>query len=89
MKKMTFTEYRELKAKKDNRKRKIKEFLQLFFIVLGFMAFMVIAGTAGASDLDNITYEQTKAQLTIGLIVLVLSVLTVKKLGKRKEEDYE
>lgn len=68
---------------------KLKEFLQLFFIVLGFMAFMIIAGTGGASDLNNITYEQTKVQLTIGLIVFVLSVLIVKKLGKRKEEDYE
>ena len=89
MKKISFAEYRKLKEKKENRKRKLKEFMQLFFIMIGFMAFMVIVGTAGASDLDNITYEQTKAQLTIGLIVLVLSVILAKKLGKRKEEDYE
>lgn len=82
MERMTFTEYRELKTKKDNRKRKLKEFMQLFFIMIGFMAFMVIVGTAGASDLGNITYVQVKTQLTVALITFVASILVVKKLGK-------
>lgn len=69
--------------------KKFREFLQLFFIVLGSMAFLLIAGTAGASDLNNITYEEVKARMIVALSVFILSVLIVKKLGKRKEEDYE
>ena len=87
MRKMTFVEFRELKAKKVNRKGKLKEFLQLFFSFSAIAGFMIIAGTGGASDLDNISYLQVKIQLTIGLIVFVLSVILAKKLGKRKEEE--
>ncbi len=80
--KMTFTEYRELKAKKENRKKKIKEFLQLFFGFLAVAGFFTIVGTAGKSDLNAITYEQVKIRLTIGLAVLVIPALIAKKLGK-------
>ena len=83
MKRMTFTEYRELKAKKENRKRKLKEFMQLFFIMIGFMAFMVIVGTAGASDLNNITYVQVKIQLSVALTAFIASSLIAKKLGSK------
>ena len=83
MERMTFTEYRELKAKKENRKRKLKEFMQLFFIMIGFMAFMVIVGTAGASDLNNITYVQVKIQLSVALTAFIASSLIAKKLGSK------
>lgn len=83
MKKISFAEYRELKTKKDNRKRKLKEFMQLFFIMIGFMAFMVIVGTAGASDLNNITYVQVKVQLIVALIAFIASSLIAKKLGSK------
>ena len=82
MKRMTFTEYRELKAKKENRKKKIKEFLQLFFGFLAVAGFFIIVGTGGKSDLDLITYEQVKIRLTVGLAVLVVPALIAKKLGK-------
>lgn len=62
---------------------KLKEFLQLFFIILGFMAFMVIVGTAGASDLGNITYVQVKVQLAVALIAFIASSLIAKKLGSK------
>lgn len=83
MKKISFAEYRKLKAKKENRKRKIKEFLQLFFGFLAFAGFFIIVGTGGKSDLDLITYEQVKIRLTIGLIVLVVPALIAKKLGSK------
>ena len=82
MKKMTFAEHRKLKAKKENRKRKVKEFFQLFFIFLAVAGFFIIVGTGGKSDLNLITYEQVKIRLTIGLIVLVVPALIAKKLGK-------
>lgn len=81
--KMTFTEYRELKAKKENRKKKIKEFFQLFFIFLAVAGFFIIVGTAGKSDLNMITYGQVKIRLTIGLAVLVVPALIAKKLGRK------
>lgn len=62
---------------------KLKEFLQLFFIILAFMAFMVIVGTAGASDLDNITYGQIKIQLSVALITFIASSLIAKRLGNK------
>ena len=83
MKKMTFAEHRKLKAKKENRKRKVKEFFQLFFIFLAVAGFFIIVGTAGKSDLNAITYEQVKIRLTIGLAVLVMPALIAKKLGSK------
>lgn len=80
MKKISFIDYRELKTKKENRKRKVKEFFQLFFIFLAVAGFLIIVGTAGKSDLNMITYEQVKIRLTIGLAVLVTPALIVKKL---------
>ena len=62
--------------------KKVKEFLQLFFIILAFMAFMVIVGTAGASDLNNITYGQVKIQLSAALTTFIVAALIAKKLGK-------
>ena len=62
--------------------KKVKEFLQLFFIILAFMAFMVIVGTAGASDLGNITYGQVKIQLSVALTTFIVAALIAKKLGK-------
>lgn len=81
--KMTFAEYRELKTKKENRKKKIKEFLQLFFGFLAVAGFFIIVGTAGKSDLDMVTYGQVKIRLTIGLVVLVVPALIAKKLGSK------
>lgn len=81
--KMTFAEFREQGIKKTNKKRRFKEFLQLFFIILAFMAFMVIVGTAGASDLGNITYVQVKIQLAVALIAFIASSLIAKRLGNK------
>ena len=83
MKKISFAEYRKLKTKKENRKRKVKEFLQLFLGFLAVAGFFIIVGTAGKSDLNMITYGQVKIRLTIGLAVLVIPALIAKKLGNK------
>ena len=69
--------------------KQFRKFTQLFFGVAAFMLLMALVGIEVASKSDNISVEQTKAQCVLILIVLILSVLIVKKLGKRKEEDYE
>ena len=83
MKKISFAEYRENEAKKENRKKKIKEFMQLFFGFLAVAGFFIIVGTGGKSDLDLITYEQIKIRLTVGLAVLVIPALIAKRLGSK------
>ena len=67
--------------------KKLKEFMQLFFIILAFLCFVAIAGTAGASDLGNITFEEIKARMIPTLIIFVISCVFVKKLGDADDSE--
>lgn len=48
-------------------------------IALMLIGFFIILGTAGASDLGNITFKQTTIQLIFGLILWVVSFLIPKR----------
>lgn len=67
--------------------KKLKEFLQLFFILLAFISFIAIAGIAGASDLHNTPFELVKARAIPVLIIFVISCIFVKKLGSDTDDS--
>ena len=66
---MTRIEYRaELNRRKRRRARKIKKRITL---VISFAGFMLMLGTAGASDLNAIPLKQIIIQTSIGLLMWV------------------
>lgn len=66
---MTRIEYRaELNRRKRRRARKIKRWIAL---VISFAGFMLMLGTAGASDLNAIPLSQIIIQSLIGLLMWV------------------
>ena len=44
-------------------------------IVLITVGFLIIIGTAGASDLNGITFEQAMIQTSFGMILLLIASL--------------
>ena len=66
---MTQIEHRaELDRRKRRRARKIKRNIALTISVLGFLLML---GTAGASDLNEIPLKQIIIQISIGLLMWV------------------
>lgn len=63
---------------------KLKQSLKLFLAVLGFMSFISILGTAGASDLGRIDVGQLLVRAVPALVLLVISF--VGQVMIRKEE---
>lgn len=44
-------------------------------IILMTIGFLIILGTAGASDLNSISFEQLMIQISIGLMLLLIASL--------------
>ena len=61
----------------------MKEWLKLIFIILGFIGFMLVAGTVGASELDNISNEQFLRQALISLGIFIFSAIGYKVVNWR------
>lgn len=43
--------------------------------ILITVGFLIIIGTAGASDLNGITFEQTMIQTSLGMVLLLIASL--------------
>ena len=53
----------------------MKEWLKPMFIILAFTGFMLVIGTVGALELDNISNEQLLRQALISFGIFIFSVI--------------
>lgn len=55
--------------------------MKTIYLILGTVGFIFLLGTAGASDLGNITLLQLATRLVAGMLCIIIAVL-----GQKSEE---
>ena len=67
--------------------KKLKEFMQLFFIILGSICFIAIAGTAGKDQLYGLDLNVILVRCVPALILLIICAIATIKLGDKDDSE--
>jgi membrane-associated PAP2 superfamily phosphatase len=70
---------------RNNKKRSICNAVTIIGITLIIAGFLLVLGTAGASDLNTIPFSQMILQTIIGLGITIVGFITLKIINKMEE----
>ena len=66
----------------------MRNLLRLMFIFLAFAGFMLLVGSVGALELDNITIRQTIKQAIMSFGIFIFSVIGYKAVSWGEDKMY-